>query len=186
MKKLFFYILLFFYSLLITAQSHNYIKFEGANNEKLTKLLINKSYLVKLKSNYIYHINKTYDSSEGIRLYLIGCNKDSLYFKDELNIPLFAIESIDNIKRQTILYSSLLALNLSIIGVANYYTISKINHFDILLYLNLPFLIGGIGLIDSIPNPQKTFYVSNYSIKEYCYYNRKIKKICSYGFKNQN
>lgn len=177
--------MLFFYSLLNIAQSNNYIKFEGENNEKPTKLLTNKSYQVKLKPNYIYNVNKTYDSLEGIRLYLIGCNKDSLYFNNELSIPLFAIESIDNIKRQTIICSSLLALNLSIIGVANYYTISKINHFDILLFLNLPFLLTGFGLVNSIPNSQKTFYVSNYFIIKYSYYNRKTKKTYTYGIKNK-
>lgn len=114
------------------AQSTNYIKFRNTDYNKVFKLITNRYFQIHLK-NYLLpffgsEITNSYDSISGIKLKLIGCNKDSLLFNKNIAIPIYAITKIDRIKQQTIGNRILLASNMSVMGIVNYYTVSKYHH----------------------------------------------------------
>lgn len=170
------------------AQSIDYIKFAGNNGENGFKILINKNYKVILNpylvSNVLAGNDSIYDSKTGMNLKLIGCNKDSLFFENGIGIPLAVIKSLDNIKQRTILYSNLLAINLSIIGIVNYNTFTKYHQYPMIILPNIPFVIIGTVLLIGMPNEKNKIYLNKHHIKEYRYYDVNTNKINSFGVYN--
>ncbi len=188
MKKILLILLFCLNYFFANAQSINYIKFRNTENNKVFKLITNRYFQIHLK-NYLLpffssKITNSYDSLFGIKLKLIGCNKDSLLFNENISIPIYAITKIDRVKQQTVVNSILLASNMSVMGIVNYYTVSKYHHVSPIFFSNLPFILFGTALLTTIPNSKKGFYLHNWIIEEYKYYDPNLD--CTFSFKTKN
>ncbi len=150
------------------AQSTNYIKFRNTDYNKVFKLITNRYFQIHLK-NYLLpffgsEITNSYDSISGIKLKLIGCNKDSLLFNKNIAIPIYAITKIDRIKQQTIGNRILLASNMSVMGIVNYYSIKIPPYSSCFFFSNIPLILFGTSLLTSILHPKKGLYLNNWII----------------------
>lgn len=189
-KKMLVTILLLAAITVLKAQSINYIKFKNNTEYNTYKMITNRVYNIKLKPYLIPYfpdslINLNHPTF-GIKLKLVGCKKDSLLFKGGISIPIYAIERIDRVKRVTEINSILLAINLSIIGVVNYYTISKYHHFTPIVFSNLPFILAGTALLADMPGKKKEFYISDWTLEEYRFYDSKLDTIFYYNLNKKN
>lgn len=189
-KKILFTILLLMAIIVLNAQSINYIKFTNNTENQTHKMLTNEVYHLKLKPYLIPYfpdslINLNHPTF-GIKLKLVGCKKDSLLFKGGIAIPIYAIERIDRINQTTKFNSILLAINLSVIGVVNYYTISKYHHFMPIVFTNIPFILTGAALLINMNSKKKEFYIGEWTLEEYRYYNSTLKTIFFYNMNKKN
>ncbi len=186
MKKQVYFIFFFLVlGLTTTAQTIDYIKFEGTNGEKGFILFIGKEYQVKLNpyliTNVLNMLDSNYDPKIGIKLKLSGCTKDSLFFENRIGIPIMVIQSLDNIKSQTILHSIVIATNFAIIGVINYSMWLKFNDYKFTLAASSPFALISIILAVKMPNQNSKFYMNRHYIKAYSYRNKETNKVYSYN-----
>ncbi|MFZ4797027.1 MAG: hypothetical protein ACOYMA_06000 [Bacteroidia bacterium] len=183
-KQLYFIFLFLVFGLTTSAQTVDYIKFEGTNNEKGFMLFIGKEYFVKLNPYLITNVlnlaDSNYNPDKGIKLKLSGCNKDSLFFEKDIGIPIMVIQSLDNIIDQTIMHSIGIAVNFAVIGVINYSMWQKFNHYQFTLAASSPFALTAIILAISKPKNSK-FYMNRHYIKEYRYRNKVTNKIHYYN-----
>ncbi len=139
--KLYLTIILFTLSICNTfSQSNNYVLLGNTQTGKKEKIMLNKSYSLILKDNFLNTVDSgflvTYLNDE-LLLKLTNANLTTLFFNDTIAIPFNEIRSIGEQDNSYYVKSVLAILSYSGLGVMNYQLLKTNTNVSEVIFLNI-------------------------------------------------
>ena len=154
------------------AQTDPYLKLKSTYKNK-SKIVLKGGYSVRLFQDQIKLLPKTsisiYDSTIGLKLNYKYFKNDTFYFSNNIALPYKSIFSIQSAFLGVKGASFLLAINLSCIGLFNYYTQRSYTDIRPIIWGNLFLGIPAILEMLAVAQPNEIIYLREWNVEEYSF-----------------
>ena len=124
----------------VFSQSNNYVLLENTQTWKKEKIMLNRSYSLILKDNFLNTVDSVFLATylnDKLLLKLTNANLTTLFFNDTIAIPFNEIISIGEQDNSYYVKSVLAILSYSGLGVMNYQLLKTNTNVTELVFLNI-------------------------------------------------